>query len=429
MKKYLAVFLAVIFLLHGCSWASPSNEATESTQASVTEPFVFPSFDDENSSQVFFSCQNYVYDFYPSCSFNPGITFWMVSRQHLDPEQVTVSIPITSPYSVTVYEEKVSRNRSQYAWETTGDGVRLFNPVMQNGTDFPLYLYQTYRGLDWEELGKQNRELEELQAKYIAAEPDEALEQQLREAENHYAEHRYKYAEDYQNLKSEDLPAFFLYDICVQFSFTETKDEVFDRIQVRAGEDTFDLELGEIRLHSENPNAAFLEDDALTFYVGCPTVMDSYPYGPGIEECRNSVALANDDITLTGFSLLDGDKNTAEVLEVKVLLGQDAELNGAMEILWDRQTPITVPAGTYFTAWLLVRDSRMEEPCYGGMVYPTLEYEHNGIPFTITEGISLVRMNYEPWFWYALGIDQLNLEPYFRYYHFEVQDTWRKAFT
>lgn len=334
----------------------------------------------------------------------------ILSREHYDPADITVSLPIEAPYQAGLWEETVQYDRTQYYREMQFGGYETLIPSRQLDTDFPLWIYQTYRGLNWETL-------------------PETWDSGMGIPD--------AYGEDYMALKREDLPEFYLYSCEVLIGLDETgntmalsKDETIHTLDIQMGEERYTVDVGEIRIHAEPliDESGYWPDGIFGFYSGAAISTDSDFYGPGYVTANLGHYGVEKDITLTGFSLMEEIEGTAELVETKVYLS-DNESEYGMEILWDGESPIPVQAGQYYTVEVVIHDSRMDGLCYGGRIYPQLTFRYQGESYTQAEGISLTRENNEPWVWYAGGLDGLDIAPYYHDYYYVYENThWRDYF-
>lgn len=438
LKKAISMFLALALILCGCATNRPvetigPENGTESQPYGKSEAILPTAPLGGEEKQVFITCQNYNLDVCTYYSWQPGPTFYILSRDPVPVEDITVSVPVKSKYQVNVYEDEGFDRITNYEI-VKGDSSKFPLAVDETNLDFYLYLYQTYRGMDWDALGTLYTNWSELseqcEALYDAGEePDEQLKMAAADAGREYHAMQMLYVEDYQKLTAADLPELYVYYVEVYFSDQDSVEETFQSMEVHLGKDVYGVDVGEIRIHPGRAASDIEGNCALGLVSGSAMEVKTYPYGPGIEEFYAFTLSAEEDVTLTGFSILEGTQSTAEVIKIYVHLADTIDTtDGAMEILWDGKTPIFVPAGKYVMVDLLIHDERMAEICYGGNLCPVVEYEHNGNTYTCISPVELSRHNYEPWLWYAIGLDGLDLKSYFHNYYYEVLNTWRKEY-
>ena len=185
MKKFAAVaagLLAAVFLLGGCGEDVP--EERDPAEVLVGE----------NPCDIYFATGNDYYDLYAAASWRPGPEITLLSREEIDPETIQVSLDIQTPYTVDVIQQETSRSLSTYEIQDV-DGVREVTET--DFGSFPLYLYQSYAGMDWKALG-------EAYADYFATmdqyENGEVDLDQLKAAGAAYDNKATEYVEDYMGL-------------------------------------------------------------------------------------------------------------------------------------------------------------------------------------------------------------------------------------
>lgn len=374
-----------------------------------------------------FTCQNYDYDVYPEV-VGEGMVFFILSRDHVEPEEISVSIPVDWHYEALVSELECPRRLTEYAMEERENGDEIPYVLDSSNADFYAFLYQTYRGMDWQALGSQAEVLNDLRSQAEAAAPEdgEELNQVYENALMDYEKASTAYIRDYMKLEKDSLPKFYLYEVQITFSAQGHEDTSFESIEIHMGKETFPVEIGEIRLCGGALPNSYSDDLALLPYLGGPHGLPTVPYCPGITGFQTEAFRIQEDLTLTGFSPAAGTDSTAEIVDITVRLSEDEWFNDMpMELKWDGKAPITVPKGKYMTMDLVVKDDRMSQPDYGGILYATLEYTHGGESYTHSFGCNLTRMCQEPWVLYVQELDGIDLQAYYQYYHETMDTRWK----
>lgn len=370
---------------------------------------------------IYFATGNDYYDLYVGHSWIPGPEITLLSRAYIDPDSISVSADIEAAYTVHVTEQETGASLTSYEI-LERDGTREVTATAMNADDFPLYLYQTYAGMDWAKVGA-------LYAEYYAMmelhEAGNADADQVKAALSAYNDAATEYVTEYAKLTVEDLPTYYEYLIQIMIDHAET-EETLTTIQVTIGDTVYDVDVGEIRIR---PNSGYSSgSEYLSMAMGSPYWLISYPYGEGIEQCRSETYYAEAPLTLTGLRFLENTMSAVEVLDTTVVLSD--ETNGAyegagIEIQWDGITPIYVEQGKYVTLVLTVQDERMKEINYHSNVYPVLEFEHDGADYENISEIPLYRYYSDKWLLYAIGLDGIDMERYFNDYYYAAVSNWR----
>lgn len=418
MKKLMISVLVLLLLLAGC--AGSSQEAT------------FPTAPEELAEKtVAFTCYNYDFDVYINYSWQPGPVFYVLTKEYVAPSEITVSVEVEQGYDVFVYDALDGRNHYNLSTITSsGDGIYS----VRNSGEFPYhtYLYQDASGMDWADLAEKqaqysalNQRLSELSASGLGDTAEAiAVSEALEKAQTAYKKAASAYLSDYALLETGDLPTFYLYEVYLYFPGGKgAGNETFHEIQVTVGSETYTVDIGEVRLHTE-----YVGDDSdkhLVTYAGSSITWDSYPYGQGIEKREGFVLRADDDVTLTGISPVEGAVCSAQILEITLTISDNADGSNGIDILWDGETPISISKGKYVSFSFVFRDDRLKELYYGENLYVSVYYEYDGQTYTETQQCNLYRRNYDPWYWYSICFLGQDLESYFSDYYFPTYGSWR----
>lgn len=418
MKKRLRYvwLLLMTLVLTGCGVSDPVASNPIASNPVNSDPAAC--LNQETGESIYFYAGNDYYDLYPSCSWIPGPEIQLLSREYIDPETIRVTADIQADYQVYISEQTVERSLISYKIVEEADGRRL--DAISEGM-FPLYLYQSYAGMDWAEL------TERYQTWQNTPEDDEedGEENKKKAAWKAFNAMETDYAEEYMSLKQEDLPVFYYYTI--QFCITNAQvEETLRTLQVTIGETAYDVDIGQINIQPapnvENANQ-FLNFSHTSVYL-----TNSFPYGEGIETCLSTVYQVVEPVTLTGLNFLKNSLSTAQILDVTVSIGDldtDVGTEWATSIKWDGKTPILLEQGKYVGLVITFQDDRLKEINYHGKFYPVLELEYNGESYEMAEEIPLLRLYGDIWLLYAMGLDELDMESYFNDYYYKLINTWR----
>ena len=139
----------------------PIDSPTEREQSYI--------FNTSVKSEVYFATGNDHYDLYVGYSMLPGPQIQLFSRDYIDPNSIQVAVDIKADYSVYVFEQEMGASLTSYEI-IESEGHRNAYVISADAYDLPLYLYQTYAGIDWAEVGNEYLEYFDMQEKYEAKE-------------------------------------------------------------------------------------------------------------------------------------------------------------------------------------------------------------------------------------------------------------------
>ena len=417
MKKrmrYIWLLVALALALTGCGVGDPVASNPVTSDPVENDPAAC--LNREAGQDIWFDAGNDYYDLYAYYSQQPGPEIQLFSREYIDPETIQVTADIQADYQVFVLEQPVDRSLISYKIVEENGGRRL--DAMSEGF-FPLYLYQSYAGMDWAEL------TERYQTWQNTPEDDEEGNEK-KAAWKAFNAMETDYAEEYMSLTAEDLPVFYYYTI--HFFITNAQvEETLRTLHVTIGETTYDVDIGQINIRP----APSVENDAgelLNFSRASVYLTNSFPYGEGIETCMSTVYQVVEPVTLAGLDFLENSLSTAQILDVTVSIGDldtDVGTDQATSIQWDGKTPILLEQGKYVGLVITFQDDRLKEISYHGKFYPVLELEYNGESYQMVSEIPLLRLHGDIWLLYAMGLDGLDMESYFNDYYYKLINTWR----
>lgn len=434
---FLTALLAVLILCAGCTPNEPivDNPTNESTvdnptkESTVDRPTNNPAVRNpanvlsvDNPRDIYFATGNDYYDLYVDYSFIPGPEITLLSREYIDPDSIHVSIDIQADYSVFVTQQETGASLTTYS-VFENDDKRVVQEVSRGVHDFPLYLYQTYAGIDWSNVGRKYVEYYDVMEKHATGEADE---DQVEIALNKYNYAATEFINDYSLLAIDDLPTYYEYLIQIFIDRVEI-DEEFTTVQVTIGDTVYDVEIGKVYIR-QSPEAQS-KHDYFSTKLGSPYWLNSFPYGSGIEKCQSATFLANEAIMLTGLRFLENTTSTAKVLDVAAVIADDeteAYMGNGIEIEWDGITPIYIEKGKYVTFHMTFQDDRLKEINYHSSIYPVYELEYDQASYEVITEIPLYRYYTDKWLLYAVGLDDLDMENYFNDYHYQTAtEIWR----
>lgn len=431
MKRIIAFLTALISLLILCSGCTPNepivdgstNEAAvdgPTNNLAVKNPANVLSVN--NPRDIYFATGNDYYDLYSDYSLVPGPEITILSREYIDPDSIHVSVDIQAEYSVFVTQQETGASLTTYS-VFENDDRRIVQEVSRGVYDFPLYLYQTYAGIDWADVGQKYVEYYDIMAKNATGEGDG---NQINAALNRYNYAATEFINDYTQLAIDDLPTYYEYLIQVYIDRVEI-DEEFTTVQVTVGDTVYDVEIGKVYIR-QNPEIPSGYEYFRT-KIGSPYWLNSFPYGSGIEQCQSGVFYTKESITLTGLSFLENTTSTVTVLDIIAVIADDemeADVGNGIEIQWDGITPIYVEKGKYVKFFMTFQDDRLKEINYHSNIYPVYELEYGQTSYEVITEIPLYRYYTDKWLLYAIGLDGLDMESYFNDYHYQTAtEVWR----
>lgn len=421
MKKqirYVWLLVVISLVFAGCVRSqNPSTQGTQSDSNNQVSSDPAACLNRETGEGIYFYAGNDYYDLYPSCSWTPGPEIQLFSREYINPKTIQVTADIQADYQVYVHEQSIERSLISYKIVEEADGRRL--DAMSEGM-FPLYLYQSYAGMDWTELA--NRYQTWLNTPEYDEEED-GEQDKKKAAWKAFNNMETDYVEEYMSLTAEDLPVCYYYTI--QFCIMNAQEEETLRtLHVTIGETTYDVDIGQINIR---PTPSIENaDQLLEFFNKRIYLTNNFPYGEGIETCMSAVYRVTETVTLTGLNFWENSLSTAQILDVIVSIGDldtDVGTEWATSIKWDGKTPVLLEQGKYVGLVITFQDDRLKEINYHSKLYPVLELEYDGKSYQMIEEIPMLRLYGDIWLQYAMGLDGLDMESYFNDYYYKLIDT------
>ena len=342
MKRILCILLVLLVLpLYGCQERPVTKEA-----------------------KIHITAENYYLDFYGSGLLD----FYIYSTTQLDAENIQVQIPTQNSYELFIYTLDVSPKK---AVDGTGGWM-----------DFPFYLCDTNAAVDWQTLG------------------------QLRVSNpTAFAQQEKVLMESFRQMPLEDIPAIYLYQVQVIFSWIQEK-ETISYMEIIIGETTYHQQIGQLRL---DPQPMVTADNEKVLDAAAYTT--EYVQKPWISGKNLSFLwewIAQTDMTLTGLSLLQ--ENVLDNFVVTVYNHTTGEI-----LDWDMQTPINIEVGQQVKVSVSFMDQRMDAFHGAYHYYGILEFETDEGMFQTVARKTVYK---KPCIYdvYATAFENVDLEDYYRYY-------------
>lgn len=424
MKKKIAMLCLAVFvfcLLPGCS--ADLSETTRDTTGIAETKHPSEVLNVPNQKDIYFATGNDYYDLYCGYSWVPGPEITLLTREYIDPESIQVSVDIQADYSVYVHEQERGAG-SLITYEVVeSEGKREVNEITRGDNAFPLYLYQSYYGIDWVEVGKTYAVYLDL---YEKQETAEIGAEQVASARDRYNYAVTEHINEYSCLNASDLPRYFEYLIQIKISNAEV-EETLTTVQVTVGDAVYDVNIGEVIIRPFfELSTGYDGYNYLSIKTSPPLWLSCYPYGNGIEECRTEIFYAEQALTLTGLHFLDNTTSSLTVLDVIAFISDDPDSGIGIEVEWDGESPIYIEQGKHVTLYITVQDDRMKEINYHSKLYPVWEFECNGAAYEVVSEVLAYRFFTDKWLQYAIGMDGLDMESYFNdYYYLQPANNWR----
>ena len=407
-RRIISLLLAALTALSLCGCGGRTAPVQENDNVIPTAPKTYanPFGPEEKDRSWVILSDAFGQEIYPNSSWWPCLELWVLSKEALDVGDVSVTMDIQTPYEIVCDEFPVSRKLDE--WQ--GDNMYDF----LDG-DFPYYLYQCYRGTDWEKLRTLLKAALEEDPE-LGSDPYE----EAGEAVTAYKEYLGKFWEDYRSLTPADLPTFHLYRLDIYLGFVDHQfvgnvacDETCDRIEVHL--DTIDTVLtgGSFTIHSETLVKSW-EGGLRQKTWGC--VGYTAPCFDGYVRCDGIVQLvAEQDAVLQRYRFQGGG---LELVKARLRIG-DSEESASLDFMWDGESPMYIAAGSYISMDVILYDpAAAEHPSYdyARRAYGLLEYTFDGKEGKIdTE--CLVHNQHNPWEAYAVWFDGVDVSGFYRNYY------------
>lgn len=356
MKKWMLLILCLVIILAGC------GEQGQATDPTDTDEFVFDTGD--FSYYVNLSDEG-TWDL--RSSMDTQLTYMLLTREPLRADE-SVMLIFTDVCEYT--------------------GMECTEEWM---TEFPLWLYQTYRGVDWNEVADV--------AKAAQAGDAEAV-QKLREYEN-------LYLEDYEALTAEDLPQIYGYWVTNNVtSVVGGTAARYEKVPMNIGNKEVTVDVGVLNVSRQGWDQYLTSEEVdEDVYMGrlkdaCPTY-----WGDGIVTLEAMTVQKEDDPqTLRALELYGVE---GEILDIQVTCGGNTQA-------WDGVSALEIPAGMSANLVVTLQTYANRTVGYCEDANIMLLRDVNGITQRLWyfAGISQSWNIYEL---YAMMVDGLDISSYYAY--------------
>lgn len=359
MKKWMFFFLCFMFLLTGCT-----GEIRETNPAEPGE-FDFDTSDFSCYANISSDC---VWDLCPF--MDTQLNYMLLTKKPLEPEE-TVMLMFT--------------NSCEYT------GVECAEEWM---TEFPFWLYQTYRGVDWD----------------VVADVAAAAQNGDADAQRKLAEYETLYLEDYEALTSADLPPLYGYWVTnnvttVDYSTGATAAQ-YEALPLVIGGEELTVDVGLLNVYSQGWDQYLASEEVdEDIYVGrlataCPTY-----WGDGTVTLAPMVIAKEDHPqSLTSLELYGVE---SEVLDIRV------SFNGTTQN-WDGASALTIPAGTSVSVVVTIQTQANQVVGYCEDANIMVQRDMNGLTQRLWYFVS-ISQSWNIYELYAMMVDGLDISSYYAY--------------
>ena len=362
--------------------------------------------------QIYIASENVYADYYMGISGFVSFGFYIYSRQKLDPEEITVTLPADLPFVVMTDQSSVER-KPHVALEE-GSGGEAFGRL-------PFYLYLAYRGETFEEgeavapyiLEGGIYEVMNTEGELVYAGDVLAGTYELKEGEE--IDPRYR---EFASLKEEDLPEFYVYSVIIGlYNITDLQETaVLDKLDLTIGGETYEAKLGCVRLL---PQEAFPADAKI---VGGNSRGSGsgglYSDGIFIQFDVLTIDEATEDITITGLRMAE---EASRILDITVILTSGGQY---MEMKWDGVSPIYLYKGDSISIDAVVKNEHAAKFMGSVWSHAIVEYTNSANEQLCSVATQAVRAVRPPYEYYAILFEGLDMEPYYRNYYYPCAYQW-----
>lgn len=415
--------LFCLFSLWGCATNDGGISASDPSGSKMETVVGMPTIENpgnslipfEDGRELYILCENMDVRAYPK---DQGllIPIYILSKNRIDPEAIHVDIPVDCPYECLVFDSIADYQQTEATNLEAGQTLGTVSGINM----LPYYVYQSYRGVDFQKIG----ELVKASQEALPDDPEKAGElskeaQTLLDAE----------IGNFQNLKAEDVPEFYVYGLQIFFAGVE-KEVSFTDLELNIEGQTYHKEIGNVTLYPESvPTHAPISEmqyskdfmqESFTYMIGTFQL----PYGEGLSREELLSFTAPQDMTLTQYEILDENTRLLDLY-----LTVESTDGNSMDFYWDGKTPVDVTAGSRILLTVTYYNPAMENLWYQTRVCSELDFISQD-----KEQCILVTRDYVPYMIYNLhelyGIifEGLDMESYYKDYYYPVYESWREDY-
>lgn len=442
MKKgiVICVCLAVLLGLAACGMhATPDDNTTQNTASEGSAPSStvlgqpiepLPTMNLETIGQpVEYDPDRQIYiltgnfnNAIPDYGF-PLMDFYILSKEALDPDTITLDIPVESPYNLSVEQLLLE------GIALKGDGD-ILDQCGKN--QYPYVLYQVSRGVDFGKLAQMEWTLrhmkeeadsywEEYSMGKLSLDEYNTLTEPYNMRKAELEAYQSDYADEYCGLTLEDLPQFYVYRVEAYFPVGTMIEETFHQVDIAVNGIVYHQDVGEVQLRREIPYPVTHDWEiggglAGILGEGTPTL----PYNGGYHRVANYFSFTAEwAMLLTELVLEEPEHRLCRVwVEITSIEGLHSEF------YWDMSQPLQLYEGDQVYIDIEYYDPAAQTLDYDTRVWGYLIYEYDG-GVACKSSECWVQSNVNFYELYAIIFEGLDLKSYYWDYYYPLNEPWR----
>ena len=391
-------------------WTRPVIDGVTDDWPIVPEYTGKPLIAPDPDRSAYFTLANQDCDFYPNGQCR-NVGFFILTKEPFGKENIKVRIPIETGYEVSVDDW------SKYCHSLEYDGY--------THTVYGLdsYQYLSLQGIDWRGFSQLYHDCYNAYNLADAVEnTDPALYEQLQRLyiePFHELHDAYKAA--YESCSEDDIPLFYIYSI--EIYLTDLCNEKTNTVEVDLGDETYILDIGEWRFHSELPEQFDVYSDPTGIRrINMQTLsFDGDADWEGYALIRDAVWFrTTKDISLTA---LTAEEIESELIGCRVKY-LDPQENPTMDFYWDGKTPLDIPANTNVAINVYFFDERFTSYEVTLTTMLKLDYDVDDTHKSFTTPAFMHRQN-NIWDTYLMAFHGYDIGEYYTcYYNFGSSSSW-----
>lgn len=441
-KRLISLCLLLALVLCGCgkkpgAITDPANQMTTGPQSSGTAEIDYhqeilshmyeipeynatPLIAYDPERQVYISLANQDCDFYPKYVFT-GLMFWVITKEQYDKSQITVQLPSQTSY--TVHVEDMTHNAFEVDPEYPSGRHGIYGLTHWQGF--------TLLGADWRQIGQEALYRKAAARLAESYEPGSAEYEGFQKAATENTSDLWiEYIEKFKKITNEELPKFSCYRVSINFSDLGSYEETVETADITVGDNTYTVEFGQWRLHTEFPDEI---KDAYTEKKGLSgsrvRIAFTEPvYTDGYASLGNTfVFTVQESLTVLGLHQLDTEVPEIPVIGAKVRIleeGLDGQFVTIMDYYWDTEQPLTFEPGTTVAIDLYVKDDRFcqYEFCFTACFF--MDYEIRDKQYQYPSPMMLNCIHDNVWDTYLLAFEGVDVGEYYTCYVYPTSYDW-----
>ncbi len=425
----LWILCMVLLLLCGCQAPHIPEQTTEAgTPPPLAQGLPMPEQPgnklvayDPTREMYFFGCENVDATIYLDTSCSSGLTFYVISKRKLDTDSIQVSLPIVNSYTYRVsdMEDGDLSFRDTY-YTALEEGEELG----ERGSVFwlPYYVYQSYVGVDFGQLGALWQKYSDEVQKRINGDESYSAATEVA-AQNEFIAARDAAIPGFKALKADQTREFYVYSVTVSFHSENAVDEVVTELNLTIEGTQYSPFTGKIHLVPSAYPARYTVRKRMSDYPGMLTPGTGL-YGDGIGRVHVFNITAKENLTLMEMIISD---EQFSVLDLVVSI--QSRKGNSSNFYWDGTSPIEVLEGDRVSVDVIFHSDNMDNFSYFQVMHPELVYSLEDQLYSEVADItcsSTIVINFHEL--YGIFFDGLDMESYYRDYHYPLFEKWRAEY-